>query len=64
MTIIRVKGFDINTFTQVQVDQEIYELLECICDTRKEELQYMFDVALDTANEHGFVFSGFEIIAE
>ena len=64
MRIIRVKGYNMKTHKPVKVDQEIYEILDCICDTRKDALQYMFDVALETAEDHEIMFTGFEIIAE
>lgn len=64
MIIIIIYGLDKKTGKQRTVVHSIQELLDCICDTRKEYIDYVLAEAQSVAEEYNLKFAGFRIIAE
>lgn len=64
MTVISIYGLNKKTGKQRTVIHAIQELLDCICDTRKEYIDYVLAEAQSVAEENNLKFTGFKIIAE
>lgn len=64
MKIIRVKGQDKKTGKLVEKDHVIEELLDCVCETYEEYITSLLYEAIGVAKENGWLFIGFEIIAD